>query len=218
MSFLLTFIHLEWRRNLAQGGALWLPILFYAMILLSMVLALPAHHALLQEGAPGLLWSAALFSYFLSAPRVFFGEREYGILPQWLLVGEPLSLIVLGKILSHWLITGLPLALATPFFGLFLLMDTQAAFALTAGLLVGSLLMSTLILLLAVILLATRTATHFLVLLILPWLLPIIVFGAASTEQLSESLWFLLGLSLLMIPLIVISASFLLREIIQSES
>ena len=106
------------RRDLllaARQKADVLNTLFFFVVVVTIVpLGIGPEPNLLRTIAPGVLWVAALLACMLSLARLFAPDHADGTLEQMLLAGEPLPLIVLGKVMSHWLVTGLPLVLMAP--------------------------------------------------------------------------------------------------------
>jgi hypothetical protein len=74
-------------------------------------------------------------AWTLSLGRLFANDFADGTLEQLLLSPEPLSLIVLGKVLAHWLVSGLPLVLLSPVLALqFDLLPAESRAAVTGQL------------------------------------------------------------------------------------
>lgn len=129
---------------------------------------------------PGVIWVGALLCSLLSLHRVFETDFNDGSLEHLVLSGEPLTLLVIAKILAHWLITGLPVVIVAPLIGL--------QFGLSAGslsLLLGTLLLGTPVLSLigsigAALTLGVRGGAALTSILILPFYVPILIFGAGA--------------------------------------
>jgi len=96
-----------------------LTTLFFFVIVVSLFpLGIGPELETLRLIAPGVFWVAALLASMLALEKLFFVDFQDGALEQMLLVPQPLSILVLGKVLAHWLITGLPLVLLSPLLGL----------------------------------------------------------------------------------------------------
>jgi len=129
---------------------------------------------------PGVIWVGALLCSLLALHRVFETDFNDGSLEHLVLSGEPLTLLVIAKILAHWLITGLPVVIVAPLIGL--------QFGLSAGslsLLLGTLLLGTPVLSLigsigAALTLGVRGGAALTSILILPFYVPILIFGAGA--------------------------------------
>jgi heme exporter protein B len=140
----------------------------------------------LRAMAAGVVWIAALLAAVLSLPRLFAADLADGTLEQLLLAPQPLLAVVLGKIAAHWLLTGLPLAFAAPLIGLQYDLPPDALGLLLASLLIGTPVLSLLGAAGAALTLGARGGGALLGLLILPLLVPVLIFGAgAVTASLS---------------------------------
>lgn len=134
----------------------------------------------LRAMAAGVVWIAALLAALLSLPRLFAADLADGTLEQMLVAPQPLLVLVLGKIAAHWLTTGLPLAIAAPLIGMQYDLPAGALGILLASLLIGSPVLSLLGAAGAALTLGLRGGGALLGLLVLPLLVPVIVFGAGA--------------------------------------
>jgi len=113
-------------------------LIFFVMVVSLFPLGVGPETDMLRKMAPGVLWVAALLSSMLSLGRLFSADYLDGTLEQMLLVPQPLSMLVLGKIASHWMVSGLPLVLLTPVLGLQFDMSIAAIGMLMLTLLLGT--------------------------------------------------------------------------------
>ena len=113
--------------------------LFFFIIVVSLFpLGVGPEPALLLTMAPGILWVAALLASTLALGRLFALDFADGTLEQMLLSPEPLSLIVLGKVIAHWMISGLPLVLLAPLLAVQYGLPADAVLVLFYSLLIGT--------------------------------------------------------------------------------
>jgi heme exporter protein CcmB len=116
-----------------------LTTLFFFIIVVSLFpLGVGPEINMLRAMAPGVMWVAALLASMLSLERMFSSDYLDGTLEQMLLSPQPLSLVVLGKVLAHWLVTGVPLVLIAPVLGIQFNLPMDALLVLTASLLLGT--------------------------------------------------------------------------------
>ena len=134
----------------------------------------------LRAMAAGVVWIAALLAALLSLPRLFAADLADGTLEQMLVSHRPLAVIVLAKIVAHWLTTGLPLALAAPLIGVQYDLPPGALAVLLASLLIGTPVLSLIGAAGAALTLGVRGGGALLGLLVLPLLVPVLVFGAGA--------------------------------------
>ena len=134
----------------------------------------------LREIAPGVVWVAALLAAMLSLARMFGADYADGTLEQMVLTPQPLTLLVLSKILAHWLTTGLPLVLIAPLLGLQFDLPGDALATLLLSLLIGTPALSLIGAVGAALTLGVRGGGALTALLVLPLSVPVLVFGAGA--------------------------------------
>lgn len=177
------------------------PLLFFSLVLLMFPLALGALPQTLASLAPGLVWVAALLASFLSLSSLFAEDLADGSLEQIALSDAGLLSYSWVKLVLHWLFYLVPLVLLAPVFGLSLGLAVSALPVLLVSLALGSFVLVALGAI-AVALVGNRNA-FLLAVIVLPWYLPVLIFGAAGVEAASlglsaaGSIYFLLGVSLL---------------------
>lgn len=136
----------------------------------------------LKSLAPGIIWIAALLSCLLSLHRVFNQDYEDTTLEQLLLSPEPAVVWVYAKVFAFWLVTSFPLVIITPMLGMWLGMDAVPLFVLLLSLLLGTPILTWLGAIGAALTLGLRGAEVLLALLILPLLVPVLIFGTAAVN------------------------------------
>ena len=162
------------------GGGATLAAAFFAAVAMMVPLGVGADLALLGRIAGGVLWVAAALSALLSLDRLFQADFEDGSLD--LLALAPLSLeqISAAKILAHWLTTGLPLTLLSPFLALMFNLPGAGYAALLGSLALGTPALSAVGAIGAALTLSVRRGGLILALIVLPLLVPAVIFGSAA--------------------------------------
>ena len=172
--------------------------LFFFIIVVSLFpLGVGPEINMLRAMAPGVMWVAALLASMLSLERMFSSDYLDGTLEQMLLSPQPLSLVVLGKVLAHWLVTGVPLVLIAPVLGIQFNLPMDALLVLTASLLLGTPVLSLIGAIGAALTLGLRGGGVLVSLLVLPLYIPVLIFGAGAVEASSVGLGASTHLSLL---------------------
>ena len=136
----------------------------------------------LREIAPGVVWVAALLAAMLSLARMFAADYADGTLEQLVLTPQPLTLLVLSKVLAHWLTTGLPLVVIAPVLGLQFDLPGDALRTLLLTLLLGTPALSLIGSVGAALTLGVRGGGALTALLVLPLYVPVLVFGAGAVS------------------------------------
>ncbi|MCG5499855.1 heme exporter protein CcmB [Ectothiorhodospira lacustris] len=155
---------------------------FFVVVVSLFPLGVGPDPQLLRSMAPGVLWVSALLATMLSLERLFSDDFRDGSLEQILLAPQPLSLMVMSKILAHWLITGLPLVLISPLLGMQLNLDGTEILTLMAALLLGTPILSLVGAIGAALTLGLRGGGVLISLLILPLYVPALVLGAGAVD------------------------------------
>jgi len=158
-----------------------LTTLFFFIIVVSLFpLGVGSERALLRELGPGVVWVAALLASMLALERLFAADFDDGTLEQMLLTAQPLSLLVLAKVVAHWLLTGLPLVIIGPLVAMQYALEEQAMWIMMASLLVGTPVLSLIGAIGAALTLGLRGGGILLSLLILPLYIPVLVYGSGA--------------------------------------
>jgi len=114
---------------------------------------------------------------------VFRGDFEDGSLEQLLLAPQPLFMSVLAYIGAHWLVTGMLLGLVSPVFALMINLPAQAIGVLVASLLLGTAVLSLLGGIGAALTVGLKRGGMLISLLILPFYMPVLIFGSAAVRN-----------------------------------
>jgi heme exporter protein B len=188
-------------------GELANPLLFFLMIVTLYPLGVSPEPDVLRKIAPGVIWIAALLAALFSLENLFRSDFEDGALEQMLLSAQPLSLLVLGKVLAHWLVSGLPMLLLAPLLGLLLAMPQAAITALLLTLALGTPLLSLVGAIGVALTVGLRRGGVLLTLLVMPLYIPVLIFAtnavtaAAAGLPIAGQIYFLASLLVLAITL-----------------
>jgi heme exporter protein B len=185
------------------------PLFFFIIVTALFPMSIGAEETLLQQIAPGVIWVAALLAALLSLESMFRSDYQDGSLEQMLLTPQPLSMLVLGKVLAHWLRTGLPLVLIAPLVGFQYYLAQETLLTMMVALSLGTPVLSLLGAIGAALTLGVRGGGMLLSLLILPLYIPVLVYGAgavaASASQSLSAQPFLLLLTAFLILAVVLT-------------
>jgi heme exporter protein B len=158
------------------------PLIFFAIITTLFPLAISPALDELRRIAPGVVWVAAMLASLLALESLFRPDVEDGTMEQWVLSGQPLSLLLLAKVATHWLLTGLPLVLMSPLVGTALGMPQSVWPVLMATLALGTGSLSMLGGVGAALTVSVRRGSVLLALLVLPLEMPVLIFGARAVD------------------------------------
>ncbi|MFP5306591.1 MAG: heme exporter protein CcmB [Gammaproteobacteria bacterium] len=188
----------------------WLMPPFFLVVVVTLFgLGAEANDPRLAAFTPAILWVASLLAALLTLERLFRGDYEDGTLEQLCLAQSPLYLTVLAKLVVHWLLTGLPLVLLSLPLAVGLGMPAEGLPVLLAGLALGTPCVSAIGGFVAALVVGLPRAGLLLPVLVLPLIVPVLIFGAGAVRsaqeglQASGPLYFIaaiLALSLSLIP------------------
>ena len=137
---------------------------------------------LLTRMAPGILWVTALLAAMLSFDRLFQSDFDDGTLELLVIAPQPLWITALAKIVAHWLTTGLPLLVASPVIGIMLNLEPRGYGVFLTAVALGTSIISLVGALGAALSLGSRRSGVLLSLLVLPLVIPVLIFGAGAVD------------------------------------
>lgn len=215
------------------GSALWrelaiafrhkaewiLPPLFFGIVVTLFALGAKPGDPRLAELAPSVMWVGGLLAALLTLDRLWRTDLDDGWLEQQFAARGPMVATVYGKLLAHWLLTGVPLAvLALP-------LSLQLGFPLGTPLAVlcGGLLLGTPVLSLiggfaAALTVALPRAGLLLPVLVLPLMVPVVIFGSGAARaaqaglEASGPIYFVAALLVLSVTLLPWATTAALRN------
>lgn len=167
---------------LRQRSEVLNPIIFLLVIITLFPLAVGPGAATLSAIAPGVIWVSALLSAMLGLERMFRDDFRDGSLEHMLLLPCPIELSVLSKIIVHWLLTALPLVIISPLLALLLSLPANALPVLIITLLLGTPVLSAVGAIGVALTVSLNRGGALLSLLLLPLLIPLLIFATAAIE------------------------------------
>ncbi len=176
-----------YRRDLTlamRSAGQWLnTVLFFVIVVSLFPLGIGPGPQTLATIAPGIIWVSALLSMMLSLDSLFAHDFDDGTLEQLVISGQPLSVIVIAKVLAHWSTGGLPLVLLSPLLGLVMQMPSQAYGVLVLSLAIGTLSLSFIGAIGAALIVSLNQGGVLLSLLVLPLTVPVLIFGSGAVSS-----------------------------------
>ncbi len=169
------------RLSLRAGGGPLIGLVFFLAVVTIVPFGVGPDLKLLARIGPAILWIGALLATLLGLDRLFQDDRDDGSLDLLMLAGQPLEIVVLAKCLGHWLATGLPLVIAAPVLGLLLGVEPAGLGAVTLTLLVGTPGLTLIGAIGAALLTALGRGGLLVAVLVLPFTIPVLIFGVSAT-------------------------------------
>jgi heme exporter protein B len=196
----------------------WLqPLAFFTIVTVLFPLSMDPELNVLRQLAPAALWVSLLLASLLALDFLFREDARDGTLEQYVLSGQPFTALLFAKTAAHWLLTGLPLSLAGPLAAISLGAPPAAVPGIFLALLLGSVSLSLIGSIGAGLTLGVRRGGALLSLLVLPLVMPVLVFGARATamslvgDDASGALYLLAAMGVLALTLAPLAAAAAVR-------
>lgn len=156
------------------------PLAFLFLAITLFALGVGASPETLADYAPGIIWVLVLLANLLALEGLFRRDFDDGTLEQLVLLGRPLFVPVLAKVLAQWCLTGLAMTVLAPLAALLLYLPVHALGVTLATLLAGSPALTAFGAVGAALTVGLRGGGVLLALLILPLYVPTLIFGAGA--------------------------------------
>lgn len=188
MNRVLALVRRDLALGLRQNGTMVAALTFFVLAVALFPLGVGPEPATLARIAPGVVWVAALLAATVSLDRLFQADYEDGSLELLLLEPLPLELAVLAKCLAHWLLTGLPLTLLSPLLGVLMQLHPDGLPTLALAMAAGTPALSLIGAIGAALTVGVRRGGVLLSLLVLPLMIPVLIFGVAAVDAATQGL------------------------------
>jgi heme exporter protein B len=198
VSAFLALVLRELRRAWTSGGLL-LPIVFFLLVAILFPFAIGPDGRLLARVGGGVVWAAALLAALLPVERLIAPDAENGVLDQLAVRGMPDALVAAAKMAGHWLGFAPALLAATVIAAGLLHLPGPVLAQVALGLLIGTPGLAALGIATAALVAGLRGAGAVAGLVMLPFAIPLLIFGAGSIDGAPSALKLLGAVSLLLV-------------------
>jgi len=172
----------ELRLALRQSADSVMVIAFFVIAVVLFPFGVGPEPNMLARIGPGVIWVCALLAAMLSMERMFLGDYEDGSLELLVLSPVALELVVCIKVAVHWLTTGVPLICAAPLLFVMMNVPEEVWPVLLWTLLLGTPALSLIGSVGAALILGARRGGVLLSLLVLPLVIPVLIFAAGAGD------------------------------------
>lgn len=181
----------EWLLAVRALPELCQPLIFALMLLVIFPIAVGAHHELLPQIAAGVIWVAVLLAVLLAGDKSLKHDYYDGSLAQLALSKHSLLAVAASKIVVQWLVLIAPMIMALPLLALWYQLPMSQIGVLALTVLLGSPTVLLLAMLGAALTLSMARGGLLLVLVVLPFYFPVLIFAVAavSAEAQGFSVW-----------------------------
>jgi len=181
-------IQRDLRLTFRRRGECVMPLFFLVIVSSLFPMALGSDPKLLAQLAPAIIWVGVVLSLLMSLDRLFRSDAQAGILEQFVLSPYPLSLLMLGKSVAHGLVMGVPLLLLAPVLCLLLQGSFESLGVLWLSLVLGIPTLSLTGSVGAALTIGLREGGALLAIIILPLMIPIVIFGASAVTAANQGI------------------------------
>ena len=177
-SFLTSEFLVLWRRKQDVFNAL----LFFIIVVVLFPIGINSSPEFLAPAAAGIIWCAAVLAILMAIESVFKEDYRDGSLEQLVVSGLSLPLLILLKVAAQWLAVVLPLLVIMPLLSEMLYLPSSGFWVLIMTLLVGTPSLFFMGVIGAALTLSIRQGAMLVMLLILPFYLPVIIFSTLAVK------------------------------------
>ena len=173
----------EWQVMVRNRAAIVNPLAFLFLAVMLFAVGGPVQDNTRAQYGGAVLWLIVLLTNMLSLDALFRRDYENGVLEQIIVSADVPFLVVLLKIAMQWISTGLLLTLLAPLLCLLLGLPSHVIGVTMLALLLGSPAISLMGAIGAALTVGFSRGGVLLGLLILPLLLPVLIFGSSAINQ-----------------------------------
>lgn len=167
----------------------WLMPLFFFVITASLLpLSVNPDAKTLQLFGPGMVWISALLAWIISLENLFKEDFDEGILEQMLHSQQSLPWIIFKRLWMHWFFLIVPLLISAGIIGLSYALPAKGLLMLLISLAIGTPMFSFGGSIAVALLLGLKKGAGWLVLLVVPWMIPALILGTLSVSAAIQEL------------------------------
>ncbi|WOD06590.1 heme exporter protein CcmB [Marinomonas sp. GJ51-6] len=200
LSFIKAEILVLWRRKQNVFNAL----LFFLMVVVLFPLGVNPSAEFLAPAADGIVWCATLLAVLMATESMFKEDYVDGSLEQLIMSGLSLPLLMLLKTTAQWLVVLLPLLFMMPLLAEMLYLPDGGFWVLMATLVIGSPSLFLIGAIGAALTVSLKQGAILVMLLILPFYLPVIIFATSAVRAAQLGLPYL-GLLAILLAIFLLS-------------
>ena len=192
-------------------------ISFMILIVTLFVLGIGPFEEKLRLISNAIFWIGLILAIIPSLEKTLQRDYDNGWLDQVITSPTPMELILLSKSLAYWLIVIIPLLISLPLFIILLNINLKFIPWLLISILVGGLSISLIGIIGSALTLGAKRGNILLPILIIPLIIPILIFGVGISEavRINESplgnLFLLIGFTLIYLVISPFISAFLIR-------
>jgi len=178
MSFFTMELLVLWRRKQELLNA----VLFFILVVALFPIGVNSSPSFLAPAAAGIIWCAAVLAILMSIEGAFKEDYLDGSLEQLVVSGLSLPLLMLLKVVAQWGVFMVPLILVMPLLSELLYLPSTGFWVLIMTLLLGTPSLFFIGIIGSALTVSLRQGAMLVMLLILPFYIPVIIFSTSAVE------------------------------------
>ena len=183
-----TTIKFELRKKTRNSGEICFPAVFYVLCIIIFPIALGSETFAQSGVASGAVWISAILATSISLENIFLKDYTDGSMEMTILSGTNLPMFCLARATSYWLSSGLIILVTSILVVAILGMDVREAGILMMSLSIVTATVSLIGAAVSALTAGLRAGSLLLVTLLLPLLVPPLIFGASATVNTARGL------------------------------
>lgn len=172
----------EWLLVMRRPGDWCFPVLFFGLVAVLFPMGVSPEINLLKSMGPGVLWVGALMTTLMAVAQLFRRDYELGVMDQWLTSPLDFTGIIAAKCIVQWLMIAVPLLMTLPVVFSLYHLPFDGLVPVAGALALGSVGLVVVGAFGSAITLSLAHANVLLIILILPFYVPILILGAGATH------------------------------------
>ena len=183
---------------------IFLPLIFFFLIISIFPLVLGPDKLLFDSIIPGMIWITAILTTLLSSNNFFRDDYSNGVIEMYLTSNKAVELILFLRIIACWLFTCLPIILFMPLVSLLFDIPFENSFVILITLLIGTPILISIGIFGSALTLGLAKNNILTPILVIPFYIPVLIFSASAIDSVSSGLPYDMQISILMALLFLI--------------
>ena len=186
---------------------IFLPLIFFFLIVSIFPLVLGPDKSLFNNIIPGVIWITAILTTLLSSNNFFRDDYSNGIIEMYLTSNKAVELILFLRIIACWLFTCLPIILFMPLVSILFSISFGDSLVILITLLVGTPILISRGIFSSALTLGLAKNNILTPIIVIPFYIPVLIFSASAIESVSAGLpydmqlYILIALIFLILPI-----------------
>tara|TARA_B110000014_G_scaffold240061_1_gene207900 strand:- start:156 stop:818 length:663 start_codon:yes stop_codon:yes gene_type:complete len=196
---------------------IFLPLIFFFLIVSIFPLVLGPDKSLFNNIIPGVIWITAILTTLLSSNNFFRDDYSNGVIEMYLTSNAAVELILFLRIIACWLFTCLPIILFMPLVSILFTISFSDSLVILITLLVGTPILISIGIFGSALTLGLAKNNILTPIIVIPFYIPVLIFSASAIESVSAGLpydmqlYILIALLFLILPIMPYLLKYTLR-------